>query len=88
MNEMPPSAPQSALPPERRGPVVGRFCHGCRSVYPRFAARHAGKPAFGRDHIGSPCSYEGMEFATDASWWEPAVELLPAPATVPAAPAA
>jgi hypothetical protein len=79
------SAPASALPPERRGAVVGRFCHGCRSTYPLHAERHAGKPEFGRDHIVSPCSWEGSAFAEGASWWEPAVELLPAPAAAPAA---
>ena len=85
MNQMPPSAPESALPPERRGPVVGRFCRGCRAVYPRFAARHTGKPSFGRDHVSSPCAHEGTEFTADASWWEPAVEVLPVPAAQPAA---
>lgn len=73
------SAPASALPPERRGAVVGRFCHGCRSIYPLHAEWHQGKPAFGRDHVASTCSWEGLAFAPDASWWEPAVELLPAP---------
>ena len=83
MNQLPPSAPESALAPERRGRVLGRFCRGCRSVYPLFAARHAGKPSFGRDHVGSPCAYEGVEFSAGASWWEPAVEVLPEPAAAP-----
>lgn len=72
------SAPASTLAPERRGRPVGRFCKGCQSVYPLLAARHAGKPEHGRDHVGSPCSYEGREFSPGAGWWEPAVEVLPA----------
>jgi hypothetical protein len=83
MTELPPSAPESALAPERRGRIVGRFCHGCRSVYPLFSARHTGKPSFGRDHVGSPCAYEGAEFSAAASWWESAVEVLPLPAAPP-----
>ena len=79
------SAPASALAPERRGAVVGRFCHGCRSIYPLHAERHHGKPAFGRDHVASTCSFEGRAFTAGESWWEPAVELLPAPAAAPAA---
>jgi hypothetical protein len=82
MNPLSPPAPASALPPERRGRVVGRFCRSCKAVYPRFAARHAGRPEHGRDHVAAPCAYEGMEFAAGAAWWEPAVEVLP-----PAAPA-
>jgi hypothetical protein len=84
---MPPSAPETALAPERRGPVVGRFCHGCRSVYPLHAARHVGKPAHGRDHVASPCAFEGRPFTAGAEFWEPAVEVLP-PAPAPAVPAA
>ena len=85
MYRQPASAPESALAPERRGVVVGRYCKLCRAVYPRFAARHSGKPAFGRDHVASPCSQEGLPFAEGASWWEPAVEVLPAtPAAAPA----
>ncbi len=76
MRSVSPPAPASALPAERRGPVVGCFCHGCSSVYPRFARRHAGKPAFGRDHLASTCPYEGRDFAEGAAWWEPAVEPL------------
>jgi len=79
------SAPETSLPAARRGAVVGRFCHGCHAVYPRHAARHAGKPAFGRDHVGSSCPYEGRLFEPDASWWEPAVGVLPAPDPAPAA---
>jgi hypothetical protein len=79
------AAPQSTLPPERRGAVVGRFCHGCASVYPLHAARHAGKPSFGRDHVASPCPHEGRRFLAEAAWWEPAVEALPAPAVQPPA---
>jgi hypothetical protein len=80
------AAPQSMLPPERRGAVVGRFCHGCKSVYPLHAGGHRGRPAFGRDHIASPCPYEGRRFVADADWWEPAVEALPAPPPAPAPP--
>lgn len=83
MYRQPASAPQSSLPPERRGDVVGRYCNVCHAVYPRYAARHAGKPAYGRDHIASPCSQEGLAFAEGADWWEPAVEVLPSqPAAV------
>jgi hypothetical protein len=71
------SAPSSTVPAERRGRVVGRFCRSCRSIYPLFAAWHRGKPAVGRDHVGSPCSQEGRRFVAEAPWWEPAVELSP-----------
>ena len=75
---LPRTAPASSLPDERRGPVVGRFCKACGSIYPRFAARHKGKPMYGKDHIGAPCSHEGDEFAPGEPWWEPAIEVLPA----------
>jgi hypothetical protein len=78
------SAPASSLPPERRGRPVGRFCKGCLAVYPLLAARHAGRPEHGRDHVASTCSYEGRAFAPAADWWEPAVEVLPPPAAAPA----
>jgi hypothetical protein len=78
-------APESSLPKERRGPVVGRFCKGCHSVYPRFAARHSGKPEYGRDHVGATCSYEGRAFEAGADWWEPAVLVEPVKAVDPAA---
>jgi len=71
------SAPESRLPAERRGPVVGRFCHACRSIFPALAAAHVGKPAYGRDHVAAPCVHEGRRFEPDEEWWEPAVELLP-----------
>lgn len=59
---------------------MGRFCHGCGSVYPSTRRAHTGNPVYGRDHISSPCSYEGHEFDDDGDWWEPAVEVLtPAP---------
>ncbi len=80
----PRAAPESALPEERRGLVVGRFCKACGSIYPRYAARHKGKPMYGKDHVASPCSHEGDEFTAGEDWWEPAVELLdeaPAPAS-------
>ncbi|MBZ0089582.1 MAG: hypothetical protein K8H90_04310 [Thermoanaerobaculia bacterium] len=73
------AAPWSALPPERRGAVVGRFCKGCQEVYSQHAARHAGKPVHGRDLVSSPCAYEGRDFALEAGFWEPAVEVLEAP---------
>jgi hypothetical protein len=75
---LPRAAPASSLPGERRGPVVGRFCKACGSIYPRFAARHNGKPMYGKDHIAAPCSHEGDEFAPGEPWWEPAIEVLPA----------
>jgi len=73
------AAPYSMLPPERRGRELGRFCKGCASVYPLHAPRHHGKPMFGRDHVASPCAYEGRAFAPEAGFWEPAVEVLDAP---------
>ncbi len=72
------SAPLSSLPAERRGRTVGRFCKSCQSVYPLFAARHAGKPTFGKDHVASTCAHEGRPFEEGADWWEPAVEVLAA----------
>jgi len=73
-----PSAPLSCLPPGRQGRPVGRFCKGCQSVYPLFAARHSGKPAFGKDHVATPCAHEGRLCDEGAAWWEPAVEILSA----------
>lgn len=84
----PHAAPASQLPPERRGRVVGRFCLVCGCIYPAQRARHSGRPLYGRDHIAAPCAHEGDLFEPGASWWEPAVEVLPAPALSPAAPAA
>ncbi len=72
------AAPESTLPESRRGAVVGRYCRACGAIYSRHAARHVGKPEYGRDHIASPCSYEGRPFVEGADWWEPAVELLQA----------
>lgn len=72
-------APASALPTTRRGAVRGRFCSRCGSIFPRFAARHAGKPMYGKDHVANTCSNEGKSFDAVADWWEPAVEMLPAP---------
>jgi uncharacterized OB-fold protein len=71
-------APASTLPAERRGRVLGRFCRACGSVYPLYAARHKGKPMYGKDHVASPCGHEGDEFVAGEAWWEPAVEPLPA----------
>ncbi|HTQ79495.1 MAG TPA: hypothetical protein VMM92_05840 [Thermoanaerobaculia bacterium] len=76
----PHAAPQSQLPEERRGRMIGYFCHTCGSIYPEHRARHSGKPLYGRDHVASPCSHEGEAFdpADPADrWWEPAVEVLP-----------
>jgi hypothetical protein len=85
---VPPTAPESQIPPERRGPVLGRFCHVCATVYPLHRATHAGQPVYGRDHIASPCAHEGEAFTPGETWWEPAVEVLPAPAPAPATAAA
>ena len=74
----PRAAPESTLPEDRRGAVVGRFCKSCGSIYPRFAGRHRGKPTYGKDHVASPCSHEGEEFLPGEAWWEAAVEVLPA----------
>lgn len=73
-----PLAPASQVATERRGAVSGRFCKVCGAIYPRFVGRHAGKPMYGKDHVASPCTQEGGAFEPDESWWEPAVELLPA----------
>jgi hypothetical protein len=85
----PKAAPQSKVAPERRGHIVGRFCLRCAQIYPLQRALHTGDPIFGRDHVASPCAHEGLAFELGAGWWEPAVELLPAPAAAaaPAAPA-
>lgn len=77
-------APASQIPEERRGRVLGRFCHTCGSVYPSHRGKHAGKPEYGRDHVSSPCAHEGEPFEPGADWWEAAVEVLP-PVAVPAA---
>lgn len=70
-------APESQVPQHRRGTVGGRFCRVCCGVYPRHAARHVGKPIFGKDHVSAPCSQEGLAFDAGADWWEPAVEMRP-----------
>jgi hypothetical protein len=83
----PRAAPASRIPEERRGHVVGRYCHGCNQVYPLQRAIHSGDPIAGRDHVASTCPYEGWRFEPDGSWWEPAVEVLSPPAmAAPAAP--
>lgn len=83
---VPEAAPVQQLPEERRGKVLGRFCLVCGSLYPLHRAKHSGKPVYGRDHISSPCAHEGDAFEEGETWWQPGVEVLPAPA--PAAPAA
>jgi hypothetical protein len=82
----PEAAPESSIPPERRGRVVGRFCRSCSAVYRLHGARHRGKPIHGKDHVASTCAHEGEEFSPGDPWWEPAVEVLP-PAPSPASPA-
>jgi hypothetical protein len=72
-------APSGQLAVERRGRQIGIFCHGCGSVYPLHRSIHRGKPVYGKDHISSPCAHEGEAFDSGESWWEPAVEILPAP---------
>lgn len=84
----PDAAPASRIAPERRGPVVGRFCLSCGGVYPPHRSHHKGKPLHGKDHVASPCAHEGDEFAPGEPWWEPAVQVLPPPPEVEAEPAA
>jgi hypothetical protein len=72
-------APASRVSEERRGHQLGIFCLECGSVFALHKARHTGKPVYGKDHISSPCSHEGEPFEAGASWWEPAVEVLPPP---------
>jgi hypothetical protein len=79
-------APAGSLSEEQRGAEVGLFCHGCGSVYPLHRAHHHGKPTYGKDHIAATCVHEGEEFDADATWWEPAFEVLdPAPSEAPTA---
>jgi hypothetical protein len=68
-------APESGLPAERQGRVVGRFCLTCSSVYPLYAPAHKGKPIYGKDHVSSTCTHEGESFSEAVAWWEPAVEV-------------
>ncbi len=75
----PEAAPASAIPADRRGPVVGRICKVCWETYPLHRPRHRGKPLHGKDHVASPCAHEGDEFTPGADWWEPAVIVLRAP---------
>jgi hypothetical protein len=79
------AAPQSQIAEERRGHVTGRFCLTCGSFYPLHRSRHSGKPMYGKDHIAATCAHEGELFDTAEPWWEPAVEILPAPPVAPAA---
>lgn len=75
----PEAAPASRIPAERRGRVLGRFCLACGEVYSQHAGFHSGKPLHGKDHVASPCPHEGEAFDPGEGWWEPAVEVLPAP---------
>ena len=79
MYRVPQAVPQSQVAPDRRGRAMGHFCLICATLYPLHRAVHSGQPVYGRDHIASPCAHEGDAFAPGESWWEPAVELLPAP---------
>ncbi len=81
---VPRAAPASTLPDERRGRILGRFCKACGSVYPRYVDRHQGKPMYGKDHVASTCGHEDDEFLPGESWWEPAIEALPAAEPPPA----
>ena len=67
----------SRVAEDRRGKIVGRFCHGCGSVYSMYKDRHTGDALHGKDHISSPCSHEGEEFEEAVDWWEAAIEVLP-----------
>lgn len=77
MYRNPQGAPQSTIDAERRGPVVGRFCHTCGATFSQHQSVHKGKGVYSKDHIASPCSHEGDEFAPGEDWWEPAVLVLP-----------
>lgn len=80
----PEAAPASRVPAERRGRVVGRFCLVCGEIYALHAPAHEGKPLYGKDHVASSCAHEGEAFDPGESWWEPAVEVLPAAAAAAA----
>lgn len=67
------------VPEAQRGPVQGRFCLSCGSLYPSLRQRHTGKPLYGKDHVAAPCAQEGQAFTPGADWWEVAVEVLPPP---------
>jgi hypothetical protein len=84
---LPRAAPASRLSEERRGHLLGRFCLGCNQVFSLQRRQHSGDPIYGRDHVASPCPYEGSAFEPGASWWEPAVEVLPPLPSEEAAPA-
>lgn len=79
MHRAPHPAPQSRIPEQRRGQVVGRFCHGCGATFSIHTSVHKGKGLYSKDHIASPCSHEGDRFQEGEDWWEPAVLVLPAP---------
>jgi hypothetical protein len=73
----PRAAPESQVPKEQRGRIVGKFCHACGSVYSLYSGSHSGKPIVGKDHVASPCVHEGEPFIESESWWERALEVLP-----------
>lgn len=79
MHRAPHPAPQSHIPEERRGEVVGRFCHGCGATFSIHSSVHKGKGLHSKDHIASPCAHEGDRFQEREDWWEPAVLVLPPP---------
>lgn len=72
-------APAAAVEEGRRGAVKGRFCRACGGVFSLFASSHRGKPVYGKDHVAAPCTHEGDDFVAGEPWWEPAIEVLPAP---------
>jgi hypothetical protein len=78
--KVPKLAPASILATDRRGRVKGRYCKACGSFFSLYSGRHQGKPMLGKDHVASPCTHEGEPFEEGDSWWEPAAEVLEAPA--------
>jgi hypothetical protein len=73
----PRAAPESRVAEQRRGALLGHFCHGCNQIFPLQRRLHSGDPIYGRDHVASTCPYEGWAFEPGADWWERAVEVLP-----------
>jgi len=77
MHRAPHPAPLSQIPEDRRGKVLGRFCHACGATFSIHSSVHKGKGLYSKDHIASPCSHEGDRFEEGQDWWEPAVAVLP-----------